>query len=209
MRTETQPYDRVRINAYYAVNGTPQTGLSPTVKVYRISDGNYLNGSNTWQSAAVDLSMTEVDSTDLPGLYTFAVPSAAISRTAGAAGYFAEVDKAVANDNDRETVFVAVSDPQGDVLSADLQPTTAWATGSIGDALLRMLSLRQQNTNVTYTSFAANGEPTAGTVYIYPNKAAADADTTIAGTGSIGSYTFTAAYDASLRLTSYRSTRAT
>ena len=81
--------------------------------------------------------------------------------------------------------------------------------GTLGDYMIRMLSLRQQNNRVKYTAWNAAGVPTAGVVYIYASKTDMDNDAAGNGTGSIGSYTITAAFDASLRPTIYTSGKAT
>ena len=45
-------------------------GLSPTVSIRRISDGQFLDfGTSTFQAAFVDTTMTEVDAANLPGVY--------------------------------------------------------------------------------------------------------------------------------------------
>jgi hypothetical protein len=83
------------------------------------------------------------------------------------------------------------------------------AAGTLGDYMMRMLGLRQQNNRVKYTAWNAGGVPTAGVVYIYATKADMDSDTGATGAASTGSYTIAAAFDGSLRPTSYTSGKLT
>lgn len=78
----------------------------------------------------------------------------------------------------------------------DQLQTAHTVAGSFGDGFRRMLALRQENMRVVYTAWNAARVPTAGTIYLYPSKAALDADPTGTGAGSFGSYSFTATFDA-------------
>lgn len=79
------------------------------------------------------------------------------------------------------------------------------ASGSVGDAIRRMLGLRQHNVRAVNTAWNADGQPTAGLVLVYDSKVdlLADADPWPLATGK---YAFAATYDGSLRLTDYEST---
>ena len=78
--------------------------------------------------------------------------------------------------------------------------------GTVGDALLRMLGLRQHNMQIDYTGWNAAGTPNAGTIYIYGSKADLDADPTITGNNAIGKYQFTGTFDpATLKPLTYKS----
>ena len=77
--------------------------------------------------------------------------------------------------------------------------------GSFGDALRRMLALRQHNMQVKYTAYNDAGVPTTGTVYIYPDATTLNNDPNVTGTGAIGSYSITSAFDANLKPTTYSS----
>ena len=76
------------------------------------------------------------------------------------------------------------------------EATSAYAVpGTFGEGFRRMLALRQENMRVVYTAWNAVNVPTAGVVYIYPSKAAMDADAGGTGIGSFGSYVFDATFD--------------
>lgn len=211
MRDVNMPYDKIRFEAYYEVNGVGQSGLSPTLRILRHNGNQWLNDVGpAWQATPVDIAMVEEESTEFPGLYSYTVPGATISRVTGALGYTARIDKNV--DDDQEVVQAHVRDPANEVLAESLRPTTAWAGGTIGEALLRMLSLRQENQNTVYTGWNAAGEPNAGTVWIYETQGDAAADTggvggLPVGLASIGAYAFAVTFDGTLRITSYRSTK--
>ena len=73
--------------------------------------------------------------------------------------------------------------------------TAHTVAGSFGDGFRRMLALRQENMRVVYTAWNAARVPTAGTIYLYPDKAALDADPTGTGAGAFGTYEFAATFD--------------
>lgn len=87
--------------------------------------------------------------------------------------------------------------------SAAFSPGDVWdqlqtahtLAGSFGDQFRRMLALRQENMRIVYTAWNAARVPTNGVIYVYPSKAAMDADSGGTGAGSFGSYQFTATFD--------------
>lgn len=78
--------------------------------------------------------------------------------------------------------------------SAVWSETTSGYTvaGTFGEGFRRMLALRQENMRVVYTAWNDVNVPTDGVIYIYPSKAAMDADSGGTGVGAFGSYSFTA-----------------
>ncbi len=62
-------------------SGVGVTGATVNLRVRRASDGFFFTGT-TFQSGVATVSMTEFDSTNLPGLYTYQFPAAAISQAA-------------------------------------------------------------------------------------------------------------------------------
>lgn len=82
------------------------------------------------------------------------------------------------------------------------------SAGSAGEVFQRIHALRQGNMRVEYTSWDSEGRPTAGTVHVYPSKAALTGDTA-PYSGTLGTYAFTATYDSNGRPTLYASTQET
>ena len=75
------------------------------------------------------------------------------------------------------------------------ESTAAYTSaGTFGEGFRRILSLRQENMRVKYTAWNDVNVPTAGTIYIYPSKAAMEADSGATGSGAFGSYAFTATF---------------
>jgi len=53
-------------------SGTPTAGLTATLRIRRQSDGLYLQNDGTWaEGPTTDPTLSETDSTDLPGVYHF------------------------------------------------------------------------------------------------------------------------------------------
>jgi hypothetical protein len=70
MRQETQHFDQVKASIEVVTAGTGQTGLSPTVAIQRISDGQWLaNGGGSWAAGFATNPLVETDINNLPGHY--------------------------------------------------------------------------------------------------------------------------------------------
>jgi hypothetical protein len=82
--------------------------------------------------------------------------------------------------------------------------------GTFGDALIRMLGLRQHNMRIRYLTHNSAGIPESGVIYIYANAADCAADTNTTGALSIGSYAFDATFDPNdLSPSTYRTVKVT
>lgn len=186
MRAEVQPWDAPRVTFELVDElGAGVTGLNVQAYVRRLSDGLYLQPSgNSWGASAAGHTLSAVDATNLPGLYSYAVGSTACDVTAG--GYFARV---------LETTYGA---REHVLINTQLSADDAW----------RVLALRQDNTRVLYESWSSGGVPLTGQVLVYPDAAAvlADADP---WPGATGSWAFEATVDGQGRVTAYVSTRST
>lgn len=79
--------------------------------------------------------------------------------------------------------------------------------GTFGNAINRILRLRQENLRVVNTAWASNNQPTAGYVLIYASSADLTTDTGPGWALAKGRYDFTATYNGSLQLTEYESVR--
>lgn len=186
MRAESHPWDAVRVNFELSDElGAGVTGLNVQAYVRRLGDGKYLQASGVaWGTSAAGHTLLAVDATNLPGLYSYALPTAAALVTAG--GYFARVLETTYGAREHVLIHTTLSDDD------------AW----------RVLALRQDNTRVLYDSWSSGGVPLTGRVLVYPDAAAvlADADP---WPGATGSWDFEATVDGQGRVTSYVSTRAT
>jgi len=181
IRFESQNWDSIRVSVALVLNGiTPTTGRSPTAALKRLSDGQWFNGT-TWVASPTGFSLPEVDAVNFPGLYSLKLPASECDPDLDDEGYMAIVQYDYTGGGDEYTEYIHI------------EPTHA------GADLLRMLGLRQQNMRVTNTAWdSTTGQPTDGSVKIYPTSADALADTNVRG-----EYSFSAAYDVSGRLTSY------
>jgi hypothetical protein len=88
MRHELQPFPELRATLEVIFGGVPQTGLNPTVRIMRIGDGLFFNGS-TWATPSVALTMSHV--TSVPGTYEFVVPSVNLDYALARAGYYLRI----------------------------------------------------------------------------------------------------------------------
>jgi hypothetical protein len=199
MRFESQWYPRLVAALEQVSAGSPVTGsLTAVCTIFRVADSKYYNGT-TWQSGSTTLSLTE--SAAFAGLYTRTVTPAHLDYTLGKSGYIIRVGDPT--NNVLETI--QVSQPQG----LDEALTDHLGTGTAGESILRILGLRGHNSRVKYTAWNSAGVPSAATVWVYPNKAALDADTGSTGSGSVAEYTVTATFDSQLRPTVYKSGKVT
>jgi hypothetical protein len=98
MRHENQHWNDIRATVEIVIAGVAQTGLSPTVKIYRQSDGQWWNGS-AWGGTATQLAMTEVDATDLAGYYDYQLTGGLAYSTFGVSveGYTLYVEESTNN----------------------------------------------------------------------------------------------------------------
>lgn len=112
MRQETQQRDKIIVLVEIISAGTGLTGLSPIAVLKRVSDGKFWSGS-AWQVASANLAMTEVDDTDQPGLYRYALPAIGFDAILGADGYEAMVVEAT--QNVRQHIFIDVMDEVSEV----------------------------------------------------------------------------------------------
>lgn len=119
MRHETQQWDRVRATLSLVSSGSGTTGKSPTVAIQRIADGQWLqSGGGSWGGTFATNTMPEVDATDLPGLYAYAVPTAQLDHALGLDGYFCVVAESTTSTLEHVLVHTlrrsAWSDPRVD-----------------------------------------------------------------------------------------------
>lgn len=197
MREVVQQWDDISVKLSVVLSGLPAGGLGPTCIIFRESDSTYYNNSTgLWVGGPIVIPMI---SPTFTGLYEFTIPSGDLVYATGFPGYLIEVTETTTPLVEHIHVTPA----------RDLSAETLDNTLTVHDAIKRIVALRQDNMNVKYTAYTVDGKPTAGTVWIYNTKAAADADTVPNGTGSIGSYAITAGYDGTLRLDTYKSTRET
>lgn len=336
MRYERHKWNDVDITAEIVVAGVGVGGLAPTIAIQRKSDSQWLQaGGGSWGAGFAVNNMVEPDAVNLIGLYNYAIPTARLDATAGAAGYLVEINEATipanefmyaaidytpteiatqvwntdvpalvtANQNlacfmltwirnavintedatrhvanaphvagtrfycatcpppaarsasfagrlaafhdadtgqvelvrvaslgndgadyieitmldgtsgmpdeieiNDELVILNANDPMvSEIMS---EPMAAYGTdGTFGDWIRRMLSLRQQNVRVLWTTWNAAGVPTDGRVLIYDSKADLQAD---AGPGwalATGDYAIVQTFDGSGRPTAYTSVK--
>lgn len=164
MRHETQRWDLISVSFEAVAGGVGDAGLTPTVAIQRKSDGLYLqSGGGSWGAGFATNNMTEVDASNQPGLYEYAVPSGQLSRTAGADGYFVKVVESV--NSLLEYSSISVYDP-GAVWSEDR--TDHVAAGTLGQLLQIVAGLVQYNHRLSSPTYDANGRLLTATLTVYP-----------------------------------------
>lgn len=171
MRHETQHWDQIRALLEVVSAGEGQTGLSPTVSIVRLSDGKWLQvGGLTWGVSAATLSMSEPDPVNLPGVYSYAVNAAALSYSAGFAGYVFHIVEPV--NYVRETVRVQVA-----MSEWDEDPAAHSASGTMGRVLQTVQGLVQGNHRLKNPTYDSEGRMLTAELSIYPTSADALNDT--------------------------------
>jgi len=131
MRHEAQHWDRIRATVEMVrPMGNGLTGLTPVVTIQRLSDGQFLaNGGASWAAGVATNNMVEVSSSNLPGLYSFAIPSGALTYLQGLAGYRFKITEAT--ENLLEYVSVAGLRSEWDELTASHVVANTFGVGSL------------------------------------------------------------------------------
>jgi hypothetical protein len=171
MRTILQPWDALRV-AHAVDDGTDGVdGLTATCRIRRVRDDAWLQSDGSWSATVASLTMTEVDATDLPGVYQYAIPPASVSPLLDHAGFYVEAKTA-------GTVSIA---------HMHLVPMTSEriATGY---------------TRTVYHTWTGD-LPATGTLYLYASSTLLDADTAFDGTGARAAIPLVWTYDALGRVT--------
>ena len=70
MRYELKSYNDFFFTVEIVQFGVGQTGLTPTISIKKYNTSEYWNGS-AWSGSYTTFNMSEVDSTNLPGLYSY------------------------------------------------------------------------------------------------------------------------------------------
>lgn len=197
----TQSWNKIKAVMPIISSGVGQTGLTPTVAIQRLSDSKWLAvGGGSWGNSYAENDMDEVDDTNLPGLYEYAVPLARLTYVQGRVGYRVVMTEASLTKLKMDVIYAEESAWDEEIADHE-------AIDSLGDGLRRMLGLRQENSRIRNTAWNADGKPTTGLVLVYDNAADAAADTSPGWALASGKYAFTATYDASGRLVEYLSTK--
>jgi hypothetical protein len=203
MRSESQWWNAVRLNAEVVDNGTGQTGLTVTGTLRRMSDGLFLQSAGGWGASPSNLSLAAIDATNLPGCYSYEVATADLSYTAGNEGYVAKITETTFAL--LEYVHITTLTIRNDIRDLDISTPSTLTDGTLGESIARILTLRNHNVRIIYTAWATNNVPTAGDAYLYDTKAALLADTN-PWTGAFAKYSFSANLSGS-NVTDYISTR--
>lgn len=171
MRHETQHWDQIRALLEVVSAGEGLTGLAPTVSIARFSDGQWLQvGGTTWGPAPASLTMVELDSSNLPGVYSYAVNTSALTYANGSAGYICHI---VEPDNYvRETVRIHVA-----MSEWDEDPAAHATAGTMGRTLQVIQGLVQGNHRLKNPTYDAEGRMLTAQLVLYPTSADALADT--------------------------------
>ena len=165
MRSETQPWDDIRITAEIVDDGTGVTGLTVECYVRRTLDGDYLqDGGGGWGASPDALAMTEVDSSNLPGLYGFTIQTDDLDPDNG--HYIVRIVETTYSVREHLRIVQCLS-------AADAR---------------KLYHLRTLSKVIPTAWDATTKQPTAGSLFVYRTDAEYDADTTPDGTGSYAEF---------------------
>lgn len=192
-----QHWDNLR---FAADLGSGSTGKTVTLHIQQLSDDQWWNGS-AWQAGVATVAMTEVDATNLPGLYEYVMPAGGLDESAAEAGYRFRVSEPTVPFNESGNVHCWTSRLLDERVSDHLG-----VTGSVGQVLFRTLGTRHGNTRIVHTAWNAQGKPTTGSLYIYTSQADLVADSSPWPLAA-AQYDITLTYDGSGQLTEYTSER--
>jgi len=171
MRHETQHWDQIQALLEVVSAGEGQTGLTPTVSVVRLSDGLWLQvGGLTWGGSPASLAMSEPDSANLPGVYSYTVNAAALSYSDGFAGYLFHIVEPVNYVRESVRVHVAMSE-------WDESPTSHATAGTMGRVLQTVQGLVQGNHRLKNPTYDSEGRMLTAELAVYPTSTDALNDT--------------------------------
>lgn len=191
MRQETQHWDQVRATLEIVVAGTGQTGLSPTVAILRLSDNLWLQaGGGSWGASIATNTLTEVSSSNLPGLYSYSIPSARLTYEDGYAGYLLKFSESTQFILEYATVHVERSE-------WDEAVSDHVSLGSAGLMLQAVHGLVQGNHRLKNPTYDSEGRMLTAELAVYPTSSDALADTS-----ALVTYNVTCTYNAFGDLTS-------
>lgn len=162
-RHEVQPRNDIRIRLEIVDLGTGQTGETVTATFRRTSDGQYLQSGGGWGASPSNLALTEPSSANQPGLYSYSVDPDELAVSDGE--YVAKITNATFNILEYVAIMPTLS----------LADQVRQAKGS---TCMRFIPSDHDSTSK---------QPTAGTVFLYEDAAAYDADIAPDGTGAIAS----------------------
>lgn len=144
-----QKWNKIRGVLNLIPGGVGITGKTPTVAILRENDSNWLqNGGGSWGAGFATNDMTEVDATNLQGVYTFQIDAADIDVELGGDGYWLYINE------------------------TDTGTTKAVFVESVLD-----ITLARLNTILNGTTHDAAGRLLTGTLVSYPTAVDANAGT--------------------------------
>lgn len=135
MRQENHHWDAIRTSYERISAGAGVISLTPTVAIQRLSDGNWLaNGGGSWAAGYAVNTMSETDSTNLPGRYHYSIPSGRLTYAQGLLGYLVRIiDLSLPTE---ETVLIYALRSEWDELRASHVVSSSFGSGVIVSSLL-------------------------------------------------------------------------
>ena len=170
MRYEYQPWDNILISVEIVDLGTGITGLTVEAYVRRTSNGQYLQTAGGWGASAQAVTLTAVDATNLPGLYSYSIGASDLSPDNGQ--YLVRIIESTYNVREHLRITQTLS-------AADQR---------------KLLDATNRTRFIPSAWDSTTKQPTAGTIYVYATNALYDADTTPNGTGAYASWPVTATF---------------
>jgi hypothetical protein len=226
MRQDTQPWDQIRATLEIVSAGIGRDGHAPTVAIQRISDGQWLQaGGGSWGGTFATNAMNEVSSTNLPGLYDYAIPNPQLDHDAGIAGYRCLMvetnvgvremqlihplrqnvwDEVAASNNIGGTMGELLNGAGGGASPGTIaaavwdEPVASHvASGTFGRAAAVTLGLVQANHRIKNPTYDSEGRLLTAQLVVYPSSTDAQNDT-----NPLETFNVTSTYDANGNLQS-------
>jgi hypothetical protein len=204
MRQETQRYDKIKATVEIVVSGVGKTGLSPLVAFRRISTNEYLQNGGTWDPGFDTNPMTEVDSTNMPGLYEFEIAPGDLTVLDSVDGYFFKVTEGSYQITQYGKIDPFVSPDAASIADAVWDELVADHTGTSGSTaeLLAIIGgLSQFRHRIKNPTYDVDGRLLTAQLVVYPSSGAASGDFTPLATINV-----TATYDVDGNLDTFLAT---
>jgi len=182
------------ITAFFTDEGTPQTGLSPTIRIRRITD-DVLVVTDAVMNEMAD-GWYKYDFTGYDEEIEYAIRCDGGSALGGSDRY-----KYATNENYIEDIDAKLTTEHGAGLWSVTDGTNSIQTqlNNLDARIDRILGLTQENHYIDNTSHDGNGNMTASRVRIYSNAASVGTTNDV-----IATYNMTATYDGNGRLQTYK-----
>ena len=180
MRSETQRWNRIKATLEIVLGGTGQTGLSPTARIYRISDGKWWDGG-AWAASPVDVAMPQTSALNLAGIYQLSIGSASLDYALGKDGYLVLLKESTIPVYEFMSIY-QLDGPDSASEVWDVVRTGHASAGTFGKLVQVMAGLSQFNHRILSPTYDANGRMLTCSLAAYPSATDAQNQTSALST---------------------------